>query len=149
MNLVKKYFKNRNISYYIMVIVSLLTITTSALYFLYIGNLENGIYFSFFVALLPLVGVISFFICSFFDIDKVGISLLGCTSFITFILFVITIYDYIASNAMDHEVLENTPFCLIIIIIASFLLLNSIISNILIWIKVRHSGQNKYLLLKR
>ncbi len=130
------FFRKKKVGSYIAFVVALLTIGLSFVYLGYFMNFENGSYFSVLLFFIILLSGLSYMTLSLFQKDKLGCSIMGILNFSAFIYFVIIIYEYIMPQLMEIDSLFAVPYIWPILIVAAFLLILAIISNVLSYLRL-------------
>lgn len=130
------FFRKKKVGSYIAFVVALLTIGLSFVYLGCFMNFENGSYFSVLLFFIILLSGLSYIALSLFQKDKLGCSIMGILNFSAFIYFVIIIYEYIMSQLMEIDSLFAVPYIWPILIVAVFLLILAIISNVLSYLRL-------------
>lgn len=132
MQFLKKFIKNKRISFYVTCAVALLSIISS---FVYLGSLLSlNKYFSWWVFALPLIGGILYFALSLINEMRIGTIIMAILFFASIILFALSIYQYPMNMIMSIPNLFDIPKMGMIITIAVMFIFGAVASNVLAWI---------------
>lgn len=134
----KSYFKNRTRNFYIAFGVSCLTFVTGIVYMATLHGLTDK--FSFAPGILLILSSVLFNVLALFRMSKIGSALLAAMSFIAIMIFIVTIFDYILTQAMTAFEFSRINGIGAIITSAVLMIVCSVCANIFAWLRLDING---------
>lgn len=134
MQLIKDYFKNRTIKFYIAFGTSILSLVTAIVYGASLLGLTE------YASVAPLIMMIAAFavfaVFALFRQSRIGAAGMAVINFFALVVYALTIYQYPVLEAMNAGTIANIKGMGAIIAVAVMMIITVIASNVLAWMKL-------------
>ena len=139
MNIVGKFFRDKNVAFYFALSFAALSVNVAIVYVAALSGLEG--YVSYIPLLLMLIGAAAFVGLSILGSCRLGSAVLSVADFVAFIVYVGTIYRYPVEQAMSVGDVSQIQHLPMIIACAGLMFICAVGSNVMAWIRQRKKSR--------